>query len=370
MPITQHWTYMDHSAVAPLPGATAEAIGSWCVQATNSGDTVWMSWHESVQRVRQLASTLLNAEPREIALVPNTTAGISLVADGFPWEQGDNVVTVENEFPSNLYPWLNQASRGVEVRVVEVEAGQVDVNRVVEAIDARTRIVAVSWIGYASGWRMDLADLARATHARDALLFVDAIQGLGVFPLNVQEIPIDFLAADGHKWMLGPEGAGLFYVRHKHLAQLRPIGVGWNSVCNAFDFDQVELKLRDEASRYEGGSQNMVGFIGLGASLDLLQRFGLTPDSSPIADRVLQLGDYAADQLQAVGAELITPRPKDHRSGIITFRLPRSDPQTLRQACQRAKIAVSCRGGGLRLSPHAYNNEDEIDHLVKTVTRV
>jgi selenocysteine lyase/cysteine desulfurase len=256
----------------------------------------------------------------------------------------------------------------VELRLVETNDGQVDVNRLVEAIDSRTRIVAVSWVGYASGWRLDLAAIARAAHDRGALLLVDAIQGLGVFPLDVQRIPIDFLAADGHKWMLGPEGAGLFFIRHQHLSLLRPLGVGWNSVSHAFDFDTIELDLRDEAARYEGGSQNMVGFIGLRASLGLLREFGLSADTSPIADRVLQLGDYAAEQLQAAGAKLLTPRPKNHRSGIITFQLPGSDPHAVRLACQRAKIAVSCRGGGVRISPHAYNNEDEIERLIETVT--
>lgn len=368
MPIVKQWAYMDHSAVAPLPEPTAEAIRTWCDQATNAGDTVWMSWHESVQRVRQSAANILNAQPSEIALVPSTTAGISLVADGFPWQPGDNVVTLGNEFPSNIYPWLNQRPRGVEVRVIEIDEGQVDVNRVVEAIDSRTRIVAVSWVGYASGWRLDLAEITRATHDRGALVMVDAIQGLGVFPLDVKRIPIDFLAADGHKWLLGPEGAGLFYLRHEHLSLLRPMGVGWNSVSHAFDFDTIELDLRDEASRYEGGSQNMVGFIGLGASLDLLQQCGLAPNTSPVAERVVKLGDYAADQLRAVGAKMLTSRPENHRSGIITFQLPNTDPQALRQACYRERIAVSCRGGGVRISPHAYNTEEEIDHLVKTVT--
>ena len=213
MPVAQRWAYFDHAAVAPLPERTRAAVTRWVDLAATEGDTVWPSWSNRVEQCRGLAARLIHAEPAEIALVHSTTEGITLVAEGYPWQPGDNVVTLDNEFPSNQYPWLNLASRGVETRRVPAVDGRVDLDRLADACDARTRIVTVSWVGYASGYRVDLDQVAELAHRKGALLFVDAIQGLGVFPLDVQKTPIDFLAADGHKWLLGPEGAGLFYLR-------------------------------------------------------------------------------------------------------------------------------------------------------------
>ncbi len=264
MPITGKWAYFDHAAVAPLPQPAAEAIARWCQQAAEEGDTVWPQWSRRIGQVRQRAADLIGAEAEEVALVPSTTAGISLVAEGYPWQKGDNVVTLANEFPSNQYPWMNLRDRGVETRRVPVAAnGEVDIHRVVDACDQRTRIVTLSWVSFSTGWRLDLDAMAEAVHEAGALFFVDAIQGLGVFPLDLSQTPIDFLAADGHKWMLGPEGAGIFYVRRPHLDLLRPIGVGWNSVVQGPDFSHVELNVRPEAARYEGGTQNMAGFLAL-----------------------------------------------------------------------------------------------------------
>lgn len=367
MPITRRWAYLDHSAVAPLPQPSAQAIVDWCQQATVEGDTVWPQWYRRVQQLRQTAARVLHADEDEVALLPSTTAGISLVAEGYPWQAGDNVVTLENEFPSNLYPWLNLASRGVQTRRVAVPDGCADLNRLADACDDRTRIVAVSWVGYASGWRVDVAEVARLAHDRGALLLLDAIQGLGVFPLDVQQTGVDFLAADGHKWLLGPEGAGLFYLRREHLQRLRPLGVGWHSVQQPFDFGHVEFRLRGEAARYEGGSQNMAGFIALGESLALLTRFGLSPTASPLAERVLQITRRAMLELDGLGAEILSPREDADRAGIVTFRLPGLAAEELRPRCQAAGIALSCRGGGLRISPHAYNDASDIDRLMEVL---
>ena len=365
MPVTHRWAYFDHAAVAPLPQPTAEAISKWCQQATQEGDTVWLEWNRDVERVHDLTASMINAEPAEIALVSSTTAGITLVAEGFPWQNGDNVVTLANEFPSNLYPWMNLASRGVETRRVEVHSdGRVDLDRLLAACDGRTQIVSLSWVGFASGFRLDLPKVVEAVHDRGAYIFLDAIQGLGVFPLDVKQVPVDFLAADGHKWMMGPEGAGIFFVRKQHLDMLRPLGVGWNSVTHRHDFSKVELTLRPTAARYEGGSQNMAGFLGLGASLEMLMRFGVSPNRSPVAERILEITDYAVQQLCAAGAAIVSVREDPHRSGIVAFRLDGQDHDTVRGRCLRAGVVLSHRNGCLRISPHAYVNEDDVDRLV------
>ena len=236
---------------------------------------------------------MIGAAPEEVALVPNTTAGINLVAEGFPWREGDNVVTLANEFPSNQYPWMNLAGRGVETRRVPVEDGRVDLDRLAAACDWRTRIMSVSWVGYSWGWRMDLEALVALAHDRGALVFLDAIQGLGVFRSTS-------IALGSTSWR--PMGTNGCWVRKargcfcppRALALLRPLSVGWNSVVQAHDFGRIELNLRPDASRYEGGSRNMVGHLALGASLDLLASLGLGSDQSPLAERVLTLTDQAA----------------------------------------------------------------------------
>ncbi|HEV3138624.1 MAG TPA: aminotransferase class V-fold PLP-dependent enzyme, partial [Pirellulales bacterium] len=355
--------YFDHSAVAPLPARSRQAITAWVQQAADEGDTCWPAWSRRVEEARTLAARLLNAEPSEVALVHSTTEGIGLVAEGFPWREGDNVVTLANEFPSNLYPWMNLASRGVETRQVVPKQGKVDLNDLAAACDARTRIVSVSWVGYVSGWRCDLNDLVELAHRRGALLFVDAIQGLGVFPLDVKAAPIDFLAADGHKWLLGPEGAGLFYLRREHLDLLRPLGVGWHSVEHASDYSHIELKLKPSAARYEGGTQNMVGFIGLAESLKLLLDLG----TAAIAKRLLEITDRACERLQNAGAVIESPREGDHRSGIVSFELSGHNSLQVKHRCLAAGVVLSARGGKLRISPHAYADEEDIERLIRAL---
>lgn len=366
MPVTARYAYFDHAAVAPLPGPTRTAIAAWLEEATDHGDTRWLRWAEITRRLRAQAADFIGAHENELALVPNTTMGLSIVAEGWPWQQGDNVVTLANEFPSNLYPWMNLASRGVEARLVPVDEGVVDLDRLAAHIDERTRLVSVSWVGYASGWRLDLAEVADLCRRKDVRLMVDAIQGLGVFPVDVEKLGIDFLAADGHKWLLGPEGAGILYVRRAHQDRMRAIGVGWNSVQAGHDFGRVELKLRPEAARWEGGSTNMAGMIGLQASIDLLQQMGVNKDNSKVADEVLALTDFLCDRLEQVGACLISPHEGNHRSGIVTFAPPGSlQPPDIRSRLLAMGVVVSCRGGGIRVAPHGYNNRDDVERLIE-----
>jgi selenocysteine lyase/cysteine desulfurase len=369
MPVAERWAYFDHAAVAPLSRPAHDAIARWSREALEQGHTLGGAWTERLKGVRTSAARILGAAEDEIALVPNTTAGINLVAEGYPWQAGDNVVTLAGEFPSNLYPWMNLAARGVEERRVDPGGAGIDLDRIADACDERTRIVAASWVGYATGWRADVDALAEAAHARGALLFLDAIQGLGVFPLDVRRTPVDFLAADGHKWLLGPEGAGLLYVRREHLDRLRPLNLGWNSVVRHGDTYPMELALLPTAARFEGGSLNMAGFLGLGASLDLLAGFGLTPTASPIADRVLATTAQAIRRLEEAGAVVAGPRSDRERSGIVAVDLPGRDLAAMRRQCLEAGVALSLREGRLRISPHAYNDERDLDRLVAALTR-
>jgi len=364
MPVAERWAYFDHAAVAPLTKPAAEAVRTWCDQALVDGDTRWPEWARRAEATRDAAARLVGADRDEIALVPNTTAGISLVAEGLDWRPGDNVVTLADEFPSNAYPWLNLESRGVETRRVATDRGRLDLDQLAAACDARTRIVSVSWVGYSTGYRHEVERIIEIAHARGALMMLDAIQGLGAFPFDVRQTPIDFLAADGHKWMLGPEGAGIAYLRREHLDRLRPFGVGWHSVVHASDYSRIELKLKPSAARYEGGSQNMVGMIGFGASLDLLLELG----SEAIAAAIVEITDRACERLEQIGATVVSDRRPAHRSGIVAFELAGRDPLAVKKHCLTRQVVLTCRAGRLRISPHAYNNEEDVERLIAALT--
>jgi selenocysteine lyase/cysteine desulfurase len=360
MPVSQRWAYFDHAAVAPLSAAACEAVSDWASDATHNGDVNWPSAARRVEAVRPLAAELMGAQAEEIALVHSTTDGLGLVAEGLDWKAGDNVIAFEGEFPSNLFPWMKLESRGVETRIVATSpTGAVDPRQVEDACDERTRLIAISWVGYASGWRCDPRAMAQLAHRRGAFLCLDAIQGLGVFPLNVQEAGIDFLAADGHKWLLGPEGAGLLYVRREHLDRLRPLGVGWNSVVQAGEFTDPTFTLKPTAARYEGGSHNLLGLLGLGASLKMLSDY----PTADIAARVLHVGDGICERVEALGGTVFSDRRAEHASGIVAFEFSGCDLQKLRAYCIREGIILSYRGGRLRASPHAYQNEEDLDRL-------
>ncbi len=369
MPAAQRLAYFDHAAMAPLPRPTAEAFEKWLKEAVEIGGPAWGAWVRSVERMRATAARMIGAHSDEIALVENTTAGISLVAEGLDWKAGDNVVTLADEFPSNVYPWMNLQSRGVETRRVPTDvSGRLDLENLAAACDERTRIVTVSWIGFATGYRHDVAKIVEIAHEHGALMFLDAIQGLGVFPLDVNTLGIDFMAADGHKWLLAPEGAGIAYIRRENLNRLRPLGPGWHSVLPGQDYTHIELNLRNAAARYEGGSQNNAGFLAFGASLELLSGLGMENAAAAVID----ITENACERLSKIGAKIVSDRRPDHRngqqrSGIVSFELPGHDPMAIKNYAKGQDVIFGCRAGRLRISPHAYNNGDDLDRLVEAL---
>ncbi len=352
--------YFDHASVAPLSIAAREAMIQWTDDVGRFGATHWNRWRTSVEKTRRLAARLINAEREEMALVHSTTEGINLVAEGYPWKEGDNVVVPAGEFPSNLYPWMMLESRGVEVRKVPMPENRLDLDRINNACDAKTRIVNCSWVGYSHGFRVDLDQLAELVHDKGALLCVDAIQGLGVFQLDVKQTPIDFLSADGHKWMLGPEGAGLFYLRREHLDLLKPLGVGWNSVATAGEFQNDCLDLRSTAARYEGGTFNMVGLAGFGASLQTLLDVGI----ENISQSLHKVMKNVAEELSQIGAVIHSSQNEQEWSGILSFDLPGQDAIAVKQHAKKQNVILNARNGHVRISPHAYTTSQDIKQLI------
>lgn len=363
MPVSQKWAYFDHAAVAPLPEPSRAAMVAQIADQAENGDVNWPEWRKNVERVRALGAALIGARAEEVAVIRNTTEGIGLVAEGFPWKPGDNVVVPSSEFPSNLYPWKHLEGRGVEVRVVEAPDERLTSDMIDAACDSRTRIVALSWVGYATGWRNDPATFAEIAHKHGAYFFLDAIQGCGVLPLDLKASGVDFLSADGHKWMLGPEGAGIMFVRENLLDMLRPLLVGWNSVSTAGDYSNPEVKIKRDASRYEGGSYNMAGIAGLAASLELLTAY--TP--AKIEQDLLAVTDSICDRLRRLGAGVASDRSDGHTSGIVAFTMPNVATTIARKHLLEHDIVVRERNGRLRVSPHAYTNDEDIDRLIEGV---
>ncbi len=375
MPVSKRYAYFDHAAVGPIPRPTAQAIQKWTDQSLFQGDVCWPEWSAGAARLRISAAELLDCQSGEIALIPNTTFGINMIAQGYRWDgspRAESVVVLSNEFSSNLLPWLALERRGVEVRRVPVdESGVVSLNAICDAIDGTTRLVAVSWVGYFSGFRIDLAKLCERVHYAGAQLFVDAIQGLGVFSLNTREIPIDYLAADGHKWMLGPEGAGLLFIRQKNLERLEPLMQGWGSLQMAGQFQTSNMVLKNDASRYEGGSANHIGQLGLAESLQMLLDHGCHLADNPIAYAVLENAANIEEGLKSIGANVFRARSsvqsENELSGIVTFELAGVDPNELRRHLIQEEIVVSVRHGRLRVATHAYNDREDIQRLITAV---
>jgi cysteine desulfurase/selenocysteine lyase len=359
-PVTHRWAFFDHAAVAPLTLRAQQAMSEWAADLAENGLVNERRWLERVETIRRHAARLLNADPLDIAFVKNTSEGIGIVAEGFPWQAGDKVVIAEEEYPANVYPWLNLADRGVEVRRVPSHDGRILVDDIRAAMNGRTRILSLSFVEFASGFRNDLDVLGQLCRERGVLFFVDAIQGLGVFPIDVQRTPIDFVAADGHKWLLGPEGAGIFWARPELVNRLHAVGVGWNSVVGARDFSRIDFTLKPHAGRYESGSLNVAGITTLGASLELLLEIGI----AAAGERILELTDYLCTAVERVDLKVFSSRQPGERSGIVSLRVPGDLRELVRRAREQG-IVVNRRAGRLRVSPHCYNSHEEIDRLVE-----
>ncbi len=359
-PVTQRWAFFDHAAVAPLTGRARQAMTDWAADMTDNGLVHEPRWLQRVEEVRRHFGRLLNTDPLDVAFIKNTSEGIGIVAEGLPWRAGDNVVTAAEEYPSNIYPWLNLANRGVEVRRVESRGPRLELDDIRTAIDGRTRLVTLSFVEFASGFCNDLDALGALCREKGVLFFVDAIQGLGVLPLDLQRTPIDFLAADGHKWLLGPEGAGIFCIRRDRVDQLHAVGVGWNSVVGCRDFSRIDFTLKPHAGRWESGTLNVAGITALGASLELLLDIGIPA----IAERVFYLTDYLAEQAKRAGLEIFSSRQPEDRSGIVSLSAPGADVRQLVRRCRAEGIVINQRAGRIRVSPHCYNSTNEIDRLV------
>lgn len=364
-PITKNHIYLDHAGVAPASLREKTAIDAFLAESAEGAAFYYPRWAQRVVEVRKLCAQLVNAEAEEIAFLKSTSHGISLVAEGMDWLRGDNVLFCEKDFPSNIFPWINLKSKGVEARAIPPSGGVVRIEDIERLMDTRTRLIAVSSVQYSNGFRIDLKRLGALCRRKGVLLCVDAIQSLGIIPMDVRDFNIDFLAADAHKWLLGPEGIGIFFCRKNLVQSLRPPLVGWKSVQNEFDFDHPVLRLKNDAQRFEEGSQNVMGIFGLGAAIEFLFEIGI----ENIEKRVLDLGDQIIDEARKRGLTILTPLHREKRGGNITIA-GNFDPAAARDALRERGIMVNVRGGGLRLSPHFYNTAEDIHTLFQNLDSI
>jgi cysteine desulfurase / selenocysteine lyase len=359
--VTEHAAYFNCAANAPLPIPVLRAIDRYTADLANHGSAHYLEWFATARRARERAARLIGATHGEIALVRNTSDGLSIVAQGLEWRRGDSVVVVHGDFPANIYPWLKLREGGVEVRFVRPdERHRIHPEQLLAACDASTKVIAVSFVGFASGFRMDLATLAAMAKPRGILLCVDAIQGLGALSLDVERDGIDFLSADGHKWLLTPEGIGVFYVRRALLERLHPPLVSWLSMKDPFDTEHYRGEFHDDARRFEFATPNTAGIYALDAALELLLDIGI----DAIEPRVIGLTNRLVDGLRHRGCRVLSPRGEHERSGIVLFDRGDMDPRQLNARLLAAGVHTALRGGAVRASAHFYNDDSDVERLL------
>ena len=358
-PVTESCVYMHHAGVAPLCRPAADAMTALTNDVLLHGSNHYDRWLAAYEGLRSAAARLIHASPREIAIIKNTSEGISTVALGIDWKAGDRVVCFEGEFPANALPWLRLQERGVRIDLLPVGA---PLERIDEAARG-ARLLALSWVQYLSGYRSDVTAIGEICRANGCLFFVDAIQGLGVFPIDVQRDSVDALAADGHKWLLGPEGCGVLYVRRDLQDSIEPVEFGWTNVARYADYTTRDMTLRPDAGRYECGTLNTVGVFGLRASIEFL----LELDRTEVADAVLSNSIALAEGAAAKGYEVLAMPSQTHGSGIVSIRKAGMESAyVVRQLKDRRMIAAP-RQGWMRLSPHFYISPDEIASVVSAL---
>lgn len=378
-PVTRNVIYLNHAAVGPLSLRAQEAMDAHARDQRDFGALHWKEWYAEHDRFRRSAATLIGAQPGEMSILKNTSEGLSFVAEGLRWKSGDNVVTSSLEFPSNFIPWKRLEALGVQCRVAG-QGGVCPTSEIERLVDRKTRLVTISSVAFHNGFAADLVSIGELCRERNVLFCVDAIQSLGVLPIDVRRANVSFLASDGHKWLLGPEGTAIFYCAAEAREALRVTEIGWMNVDRRGRFLDSPTDLLPDGRRFEAGSLNTNGIYGIRASIDFLNGLGI----ETIREEVLRLAGRLAGGLESIGFELRTPRPI--ASGIVAAT-PRAVDSS-RLACrldesrkgkettpselvvmlhrwlERQRIVCAPREGMLRFSPHFYNSDEEIDLVV------
>jgi cysteine desulfurase/selenocysteine lyase len=349
-PVRRNLVYFNHAAVAPLPRRVAEAIAAHNDNARDRGAADWRRWYAAREETRAKVARFLGASGEEVAFLPNTSWGLNLVAHSFPWKEGDNVVADDMEFPSNAYPWLALERRGVECRLACNRKGRVALDDIAAKVDDHTRIVAVSWVAFHNGFVFPIEEISRFCRERRILFVLDAIQGLGAMPLDVHASGVDVLAADAHKWLLGPEGCAVFFVAESARDRVPPLFPGWWNIKHERGYLDYDL-----------GTLATANIAGLAASIGLLSEVGL----ETIRRRILEVCERLKNGLAERGWEIASSEPL--RSGILAAVPRNTDSRLLAKRFEERGIITAPREGFVRFSPHFYNDAAEVTRILETV---
>lgn len=358
-PLDSSVIYLNHAGICPLPKRSADAIRRFVHECETQGARYYPRWMAMEARVREQLAQLIHApSPDDVALLKNTSEGLSTVAYGFPWQAGDNVIISDEEFPSNRIVWESLGPRGVSVREVSLTTTEDPERALIDAADTRTRMIAVSAVQFVSGLRLDLVKLGALCQERDIAFCVDAIQALGAIRVDVRAAQIDFLAADAHKWLLGPEGIAVFYCAAPWRERLTLHQFGWHMRENFSDYDAREWRAAPSARRFECGSPNMLGIHALSATLDLFAEIGM----ETVERRVLERTEHLFDLIQACpDLKCISDRKTERYAGIITFCSKSLTTDAAVTQLRNRGVICAARGGGIRFSPHFYTPIEQLD---------
>jgi selenocysteine lyase/cysteine desulfurase len=352
-PVTQNLTYLNHAAVSPLCRPAADAMRHLTEDALQYGSIHYGEWLECYEGLRAGAARLVNASPGEIAITKNTSEGIATIAMGLDWRAGDKVVAFEGEFPANQYPWQQQEKKGVRIEWLSATSTLEQIDHAARG----ARLLSISFVQFLSGFRADLAGIGEICQRRGVIFVVDAIQGLGAFPIDVRAAHIDALAADGHKWLTGPEGCGILYISRRLQEQVEPVEFGWTNVASYNDYGVRDMALRPDAGRYECGTLNTIGCHGLRAAIDFL----LEVEIANIAPVVSALARQIADGVRRKGYELLG----EPNAGIVSFRKSGIESAAVCARLREHSIITAPRAGWVRTSPHFYIEPGEIEKMIE-----
>jgi selenocysteine lyase/cysteine desulfurase len=367
-PVTRDKIFLAHAGDAPLPRRVAEAVASYAREAT-TGDQEKFVYPGILEKGRKLGAQLLNCQSNEVAFVGPTSLALSFIASGLKLRRGDNILVYFEDYPSNVYPWMALADQGVEVRMMNTRGlGVIRPKDVIGQVDENTRLVALASCHFISGYRLDYQAIGKHLHSRNILFCLDSIQTLGAFPTTMEEV--DLLAADAHKWLMGPCGAGLMYVRGSVQESLTPPIYGWNNVRCPNYVAAEHIVFRSGSQKYEAGTHNLLGIVGLVAAMELILELGV----DNIARELLRKRELLVPGLQAKGCTVLqADAPAANGSGIVSFHRPGTDLAALHQKLTDAGVVTSLRGDRtgqqyIRLSPHYYNTDTELERVLELVT--
>ena len=366
-PVREHALYLDHAAVCPLPSQVAEAMRRRITEQEQAGHENYREWQNHHLSCRHLGSQLIGCEPDDISIIRSTSEGLSLIAEGLQLSKRDEVAVGREEFAANVSPWLGLAPRGVKIVRFPQPDGRIDPQVVEEHLSERTRVVAVSWVAFHTGWIAPLAQLGRLCRDRDILLVVDAIQGLGVLPMHMAALGVDAVVADGHKWLLGPEGAGLMATTPQLRSRLHPVISGWrNVVLESHDYFLENLEYHEDGRRVEAGAANDIGVAGLASGLDLLAAV----ERENIQARIEMLSRLLTRILIAHGWDVYSPGSGHPIAGIVAARHPGVSPAEILRRLRERRVVVSVRQGNVRFSPHFYMTRGELEAFDRILEKV